>query len=128
MTTTEQRLADALREALDTLQSVRDCAEYEAHRIVDEHDSDEARQALAEYDAQQAQAPTWTVFIRDMDSDNPTTYITSVQAATVDEARALASAECSEDWDHTEDDELHILGVAKGEIGQIVEWEDYDNA
>lgn len=54
MKTIAEQLADALRDALDTIQTIRTCAEYEAHRLVGEHDADAAREALAAYDAQQA--------------------------------------------------------------------------
>ncbi len=55
MKTVTEQLAEALRDALDTIQTIRTCAEYEAHSIVREHDSEAAREALAAYDAQQAQ-------------------------------------------------------------------------
>jgi hypothetical protein len=55
MTPLEKQLAEALREALDTLDSVRNCAEYEAHRIVDEFDQRPALLALAAHDAQQVE-------------------------------------------------------------------------
>ena len=55
MDSISKKLADALRDALDTIQTIRTCAEYEAHRLVGEHDADAAREALATYDAQQAQ-------------------------------------------------------------------------
>ena len=52
MNMTTEQLADALRAALETIQTVRTCAEYEAHAIVREHDSEAAR------DAQRAAAPS----------------------------------------------------------------------
>lgn len=51
MNSISKKLADALREALDTLDAVRSCAEYEAHSIVDLLDRKPAREALAAYDA-----------------------------------------------------------------------------
>ena len=58
MDLTEQ-LAAALREALDTLDSIRDCAEYEAHEIVHDYRVGEGKNAiavLARYDAEKSPA------------------------------------------------------------------------
>lgn len=51
MKTTTEKLAEQLREALDTIHSISGCAEYEAHRLCRETDTDAMREALAEYDA-----------------------------------------------------------------------------
>lgn len=130
MTTTEQRLADALRAILPFAE--RDVGEL-AYLACDDDSEDEAmdanadveraREALAAYDAQQAQAPLWTVFIRDEDNTG-TTYITCVAATDLDAAKGLASAQCRDDWGYEEDAPLHILGVIEGDIGAVIEWDD----
>lgn len=130
MTTTEQRLADALRAILPFAE--RDVGEL-AYLACDDDSEDEAmdanadveraREAIAAYDAQQAQAPLWTVFIRDEDNTG-TTYITCVAATDLDAAKGLASAQCRDDWGYEEDAPLHILGVIEGYIGAVIEWDD----
>lgn len=128
--TTEQRLADALRAILPFAE--RDVGELadlacdtdsEDEAMAANADVERARQTLAAYDAQQAQAPLWTVFIRDEDNTG-TTYITCVAAVDLDAAKGLASAQCRDDWGYEEDAPLHILGVIEGDIGAVIEWDD----
>lgn len=66
---------------------------------------------------------TYTVFVREANGTG-TTYIASADATTPEEAAAKVLAMCAEDWGHgyTVDD-LHVLGVALGDI-QIIEWDD----
>ena len=113
MTITD-KLADALR-AIDNAE--RDTRAFTLA------ERDAMREALAAYDAQQAQAPLWTVFIRDEDNTG-TTYITCVAATDLDAAKGLASAQCRDDWGYEEDAPLHILGVIEGDIGAVIEWYD----
>lgn len=130
MNTTEQRLADALsavlplaeRDVGELLDLVRD-DDSEAEANTASESIWAARNALAAYDAQQAQAPLWTVFIRDEDNTG-TTYITCVAATDLDAAKGLASAQCRDDWGYEEDAPLHILGVIEGDIGAVIEWDD----
>lgn len=118
MTTITQKLADALRAVIDTAPGgVRANG---ADNIAAKRDG---ILALAAYDAQQAQAPLWTVFIRDEDNTG-TTYITCVAATDLDAAKGLASAQCRDDWGYEEDAPLHILGVIEGYIGAVIEWDD----
>lgn len=79
-----------------------------------------ANEALAAYDTQQKR---WTVFVRDA-GNTGTTYITCVEAEDVEAAKAAASALCREDWGYDETDQLHILGVVAGSIGDVAEWDD----
>lgn len=111
--TTEQRLAAALRAVLPWVQVPDNLATL----------ADTARQALATYDAQQAQPPLWTVFIRDEDNTG-TTYITCVAATDLDGAKGLASEQCRDEWGYEEGAPLHILGVIEGDIGAVIEWDD----
>ncbi len=72
---------------------------------------------------------TYSVFIREA-NDTGTTFITSVEAADVEEAKELALTECSECWGTREEpwdrDDLRVLGVAEGDV-QIIEWDDLDD-
>lgn len=82
-----------------------------------------ARHALAEFDAQTA---GFTVFLREADGTG-TTHI-SYHPGDRNEAVRLAMIECRADWgweEHgsDEDDDLHVLGVAAGDV-TIVEWDD----
>lgn len=111
----EKQLADALRAVIDTAPGgVRANRSDSIAAIRD------GILALAAYDAQPKQ---WTVFIRDADNTG-TTYITCVEAEDVEAAKATASALCREDWMYDESDQLHILGVIEGDIGEVVEWDD----
>lgn len=67
------------------------------------------------------------IFIRVNGQLNSTTYITSNDRETVEEAKADAMIECCEDWgpEYTVND-LYILGVAEGEA-KIVEWDDQED-
>jgi hypothetical protein len=69
---------------------------------------------------------TFTVFIREADGTG-TTFITSVEAETIEDAKEQALDECSESWgssgENWDRDDLHVLGVAEGDI-RILEWDD----
>lgn len=71
----------------------------------------------------------FTVFVRQADGRG-TTYITSVIAASVEEAKALAKEECSQEWSVNGSpwaiEDLIVLGVARGDV-EIVEWEDTED-
>ena len=64
----------------------------------------------------------YTVFIREADNTG-TTFISSAEAETREEAVAAVLAECRDCWEWDEEDELHVLGVAAGDI-EILEWDD----
>ena len=63
----------------------------------------------------------YTVFIRQPDNTG-TTFISSAEAETEEEAIAAVLEECRDCWDW-EGDDLHVLGVAAGDI-EILEWDD----
>lgn len=105
-----QRLAEALRAGLTPTGNIKDAKRVHAQCV----------EALAAFDAQPKR---WTVFIRDADNTG-TTYITCEEAEDVEAAKAAASALCREDWGYDETDQLHILGVIAGDIGDVVEWDD----
>ena len=69
---------------------------------------------------------TFTVFIREADGTG-TTFITSVEAETIEEAKEQALDECAESWGSGDEpwdrDDLHVLGVAEGDV-EILEWDD----
>lgn len=71
----------------------------------------------------------FTVFIRQADGRG-TTYITSVIASSVEEAKTLAKEECSQEWSVNGSpwaiEDLIVLGVARGDV-EIVEWEDTED-
>lgn len=71
----------------------------------------------------------FTVFIRQADGRG-TTYITSVIASSVEEAKALAKEECSREWSVNGSpwaiEDLTVLGVARGDV-EIIEWEDTED-
>lgn len=70
----------------------------------------------------------FTVFIREADGTG-TTFITSVEAETIEAAKDQALDECCEAWGSNGDpwdrNNLHILGIAEGDI-HIIEWDDQD--
>lgn len=66
MTTITAKLAAALRDTLDVIKTVAECAEYEAHNITSCHDPKPARDALAEHYATPAEPDALT------DADNAT--------------------------------------------------------
>lgn len=104
-----QKLADALRAILPAAR-----ANALPARIVAA-----AEQALAEHDAQ----PTgFTVFLRTADGTG-TTHISFQEAGDANEAINYAAEECRRDWNADLDDDLHVLGVAAGDV-TIVEWDD----
>ena len=116
----EKQLADALRTIDEHCQTGLNSSVYSNWSAALEDVMRASREALAAYDAQPKQ---WTVFIRDADNTG-TTYITCVEAEDVEAAKAAASALCREDWMYDESDQLHILGVIEGDIGEVVEWDD----
>lgn len=71
----------------------------------------------------------FTVFIRQADGTG-TTYITSVEAADIEQAKQAALEECSQDWSVNGSpwaiDDLTVIGVARGEF-EILEWDDVES-
>lgn len=65
--------------------------------------------------------PTFTVFCRDA-NDTGTTYITSVEADDIDQAKRDALEECSAAWEQDVAD-IRVVGVAEGDVN-ILEWDD----
>jgi len=68
----------------------------------------------------------FAVFTVDANGDHPTTYITSVEAADMDEAKRLAVEETAAAWEQ-DASEIRVLGVAAGDV-EILEWNDEDDA
>lgn len=73
-------------------------------------------------DQPQADRTTFTVFTVDENGDHPTTHITSVEAADIEDAKRLAIAETAEAWEQ-DASEIRVLGVAAGEV-EILDWQD----
>ena len=72
---------------------------------------------------------SFSVFIREA-SGRGTTYITTVPAIDVKQAKQIALQECSEAWSVNGSPwaitDLHVLGVLKGDV-QVVEWDDTED-
>lgn len=64
----------------------------------------------------------YTVFIQQSDGVG-TIHITSHRAASVSDARKQAIEETMSDWGEDDENALHVLGVAEGDLN-ILEWED----
>lgn len=65
----------------------------------------------------------YTVFVRQFDNMG-TTHVDCYSAETVEDAKTQALAQVMADWgDDYSADDLHILGVAKGDV-ELVEWDD----
>lgn len=80
-----------------------------------------AREVLAEYDAQKAQLPRFTVFCREATGEG-TMYITSIAADTWQLA-AQQGLECCSAARQMDPDDINVIGVAHGDVG-IVAWDD----
>lgn len=69
---------------------------------------------------------TFTVFCQDR-YDPGTTWIDSVQASGVEDAKRKAVKKCADDWGYAGEvdlvDSIACIGVAKGNV-QILDWED----
>jgi hypothetical protein len=73
---------------------------------------------------------TFTVFVRDLSEVGGTTWIDTVRAVTVEDAKRKAVRACAEAWGYLDDpetvhlvEELTCIGVAKGNV-QILDWQD----
>jgi hypothetical protein len=64
---------------------------------------------------------TYTAFCQEIGGGG-TTWISTVEAESVEQAATLARVSCAEDWGH-EPDEVHVLGIASGDV-KIEFWED----
>lgn len=82
-----------------------------------------ARLAKAYADEHETKPAGFTVFLRQANNEG-TTHI-SYHPGDRSEAERRARAECANDWgfDQHEAAELHVLGVAAGDV-TIVEWDD----
>jgi hypothetical protein len=69
-------------------------------------------------------ANTYTAFCQET-GGNGTTWIASLQADSVEEAKTLAQAKCAEDWQWEQED-IHVLGIAEGDV-TILEWDDLND-
>lgn len=66
----------------------------------------------------------YTVFVIDALSGG-TTHVTHHRAATPEAAASLAVKETAKDWDMSDAENLHVLGIVKGKV-EIIEWNDLD--
>lgn len=71
-----------------------------------------------------AQLLVFTLFCRDANDQHATTFVTSLEATSVDEAKDLAAEECADAWAQ-EIDTIKVIGVARGDVS-LVEWVDDD--
>lgn len=65
---------------------------------------------------------TYTVFCQQSDGRG-TIWIDSVDATCAEEAATLGKANCAADWEYEDLADIHVLGVAAGEV-DILTWED----
>lgn len=66
---------------------------------------------------------TFTVFCREA-SGTGTTWISAVEAKSVEEAKTKGHANCVSDWGWDDSPgDVVVIGVAKGDV-EIVEWDD----
>lgn len=66
--------------------------------------------------------PKYTVFCSEKNRMG-TTWINCVEAENPDAAWINGRAMCARDWELEDPSELHVLGVAEGEV-KILEWHD----
>lgn len=64
----------------------------------------------------------YTVFCRDSNGTG-TTWISTVEAETVEEAKEQGMFNCSWDWGYETTEGISVIGVAEGNVN-IIEWED----
>lgn len=69
----------------------------------------------------QTSQKTFTIFCRNADGKG-TTNIFAVQADDLESASQAGIEQCAEDWD-CDESEIHILGVAEGDV-TILQWSD----
>lgn len=65
---------------------------------------------------------TYTVFCQER-TGKGTIWIDTVQAVDPDEAASLGRTQCAKSWEFYDEDNVHVLGVATGDI-EIVMWDD----
>lgn len=65
---------------------------------------------------------TYTVFCRESNGTG-TTWISAVEAESLDEAKAQGHFNCCWDWGVEDDSSVTVIGVAEGDIN-ILFWED----
>ena len=66
--------------------------------------------------------PEYTVFCIEK-SRQGTTWIVAIKADNPDQAWRLGREQCAADWSFKDPSDIHVLGVAEGNI-QILEWHD----
>jgi hypothetical protein len=66
---------------------------------------------------------TFTVFCGDNINAGGTTWISAVQAETVDQACDKAKTKCAADWGCDSPDDVRIVGVIEGDV-RVLHWED----
>lgn len=64
----------------------------------------------------------YTAFCQDT-SGRGTIWIDKVEASTVEDAKNLAREACADDWGYEDASQIHVLGIARGNV-EIADWED----
>ena len=67
---------------------------------------------------------TYTIFCRQSNGQG-TTWISTVEGETVEEAKKEALFHCSWDWGYESTEGIVVIGVAEGVVN-IIEWEDLE--
>lgn len=65
---------------------------------------------------------TYTAFCQDRDSGG-STWISIVEATDTESAIIEARTRCADDWGYDDPEDIHVLGIAKGDI-TILHWDD----
>lgn len=68
---------------------------------------------------------TYTVFCQDADGTG-TIWISSIEADDVEHAKTVGRNQCAEEWGREDPHEVHVLGVAEGNV-RIAFWEDIND-
>lgn len=64
-----------------------------------------------------------TIWIDNVEVDGTPLDVTTDEQ--IEAAKAAARAACASDWGYEDSSQIHVLGLAKGDV-QIVEWEDIE--
>ena len=67
---------------------------------------------------------SYTVFCQDITGEG-TIWIECVQATSLEHAKLVGRMECAEAWGREDIEEIHVLGVAEGDVN-ILYWEDQE--
>lgn len=125
-------LAAALQLTLDGLKGWMEIQDEEDARESDDDAVAAAEAALLAFHGGQLpdadggeespQLPTWTVWVVEKNRSHGTTFVTSCEAGSPEEAGEIALAEAAESFNE-DADTLRVLGVAAGEVNLVI-WDD----